>query len=291
MLADRRPNGLSTVGQRLPGVGAKQGEGGLLGLAVSPTYARDRLVYAYMTTARDNRIVRFRLGGAGHAADGRHAGSPRRHPRRRADRVRPGRQALRRRRRRRATRSLAQDRRVAERQDPADEPRRQRPAGQPVPRLARSGRWGHRNVQGLAWDAAGRLWATEFGQNRCDEVNLIRKGRNYGWPDRRGRRSPGGGRFVNPLVTWPTTRPRRAAYAFEGHALRRRRCAASGSGGCRCDGTDRARRRRSTLGDYGRIRTPSPPPDGSLWITTSNRDGRGSPEAGDDRILRVDVGG
>ena len=68
-------------------------------------------------------------------------------------------------------------------------------AGSPVYSL------GHRNVQGLAWDADGRLFATEFGQNEIDEINLIQTGRNYGWPAVEG--DDAGGRYTNPLVTWP----------------------------------------------------------------------------------------
>src|SRR4051794_738589 len=58
-----RRGGTPKLAMRVPGVDTRAGEGGLLGLAVSPDYARDRLVYAYFTSARDNRIVRFRLGG------------------------------------------------------------------------------------------------------------------------------------------------------------------------------------------------------------------------------------
>ena len=64
---------------------------------------------------------------------------------------------------------------------------------------------GHRNVQGLAWDAAGRLWEVELGQDRFDEVNLIRPGRTTGGRGSRARGGTDGGRYTNPLVTWPTS--------------------------------------------------------------------------------------
>src|SRR5690606_33063969 len=73
--------------------------------------------------------------------------------------------------------------------------------------------YGHRNVQGLAWDPHDRLFATEFGQNDFDEVNLIEKGANYGWPEVEG--VGGDDRFVDPLLTWSTDEasPSGLAYA------------------------------------------------------------------------------
>src|SRR5699024_9018625 len=63
--------------------------------------------------------------------------------------------------------------------------------------------YGHRNVQGLAWNEDGTLFATEFGQNRFDEVNVIEPGGNYGWPQVEGaggdNASDG---FTDPVVTW-----------------------------------------------------------------------------------------
>ncbi len=62
--------------------------------------------------------------------------------------------------------------------------------------------YGHRNIEGLAYDADGRLWATEFGERTADELNLIERGANYGWPDVEGRSDDED--FVNPKVTWGT---------------------------------------------------------------------------------------
>jgi glucose/arabinose dehydrogenase len=271
------------VAMRVPGVDVNSGEGGLLGLAVSPRYARDRWVYAYFTSASDNRIVRFRLGG----------------------RPRPLLTGLRRGAIHNGGRiefgpdgklyagvgeagdtALAQSLRSLNGKILRLNPDGSVPRDNPF-RGSLVWSYGHRNVQGLAWDRGGRLWATEFGQNELDEVNLIRPGRNYGWPEVEGRGPTAGGRFTNPLVTWRTSEasPSGAAIArgtmfigaLQGEAVLR----------VRLNGTRASKRAPLLQGAYGRIRTVERAPDGSLWVATSNRDGRGSPRSGDDRIVRI----
>ncbi len=63
--------------------------------------------------------------------------------------------------------------------------------------------YGHRNVQGIGWDGQGRLYASEFGQNTWDELNLIERGGNYGWPGSEGEtKQPG---LITPLLVWRTS--------------------------------------------------------------------------------------
>jgi glucose/arabinose dehydrogenase len=150
--------------------------------------------------------------------------------------------------------------------------------------------WGHRNIQGLARDRAGRLWASEFGQNTFDEVNLIRRARNYGWPVVEGRGDTRGGRYTNPLVTWPTSQASPSGLAIIGATLYVGALQGQGVWRIPIRGT-RLGSPVKILGGYGRIRTVVKAPDGRLWITTSNRDGRGSPRTGDDRIVSVRVSG
>ena len=138
--------------------------------------------------------------------------------------------------------------------------------------------------------SARRLWATEFGQNRFDEVNQVRLGDNGGWPDVEGA-GDGGGRFAAPLVTWTTDQASPSGAAVLGGALyvaalrgeRLWRVPLDGNGGT---GTPQALLQQ----EYGRLRTVVAAPDGSLWVTTSNRDGRGEPAAQDDRVLRLTAG-
>jgi glucose/arabinose dehydrogenase len=148
--------------------------------------------------------------------------------------------------------------------------------------------YGHRNVQGLAFDSQGRLWATEFGQNTYDELNLVRKGGNFGWPEVEG--AGGGSQYVDPVVTWPTDQASPSGVAIVDDvayigALRGERLWQ-----VPLRGSSAGEPRAAFRGDYGRIRTVQAAPDGSLWITTSNRDGRGSPADDDDRVLRVTIG-
>jgi glucose/arabinose dehydrogenase len=268
-----KPRRVMTV----PGVARDAGEGGLLGLAVSPRYSRDRLVYAYLTSATDNRIVRFRLGGKvsvvlrGLAKARIHNGG----------RIAFGPDG-------KLYAGVGDAANTANAQDAGSRNGkilRMSPNGSGV----RVWSLGHRNVQGLAWDRSRRLWATEFGQNARDEVNLIRRGRNYGWPDVEGVGSTSGGKYTNPKVTWSTSDASPSGAAIVGRNL----YVGALQGQCvwrvPLKGTSVGEPVRMLNGRYGRIRSVAAAPDGTLWITTSNRDGRGSPRGGDDRIVAVRV--
>jgi glucose/arabinose dehydrogenase len=149
---------------------------------------------------------------------------------------------------------------------------------------------GHRNVQGLAWDRAHRLWATEFGQDTFDEVNLIRKGRNYGWPVVEGKGDTHRGRFTNPLVTWHTSEASPSGDAIVGNRLYVAALAGRGLWRVPLRGSRTGKPRKLYADRWGRLRTVVVAPDGRLWIATSNTDGRGDPRAGDDRIVSVRPG-
>ncbi|MDQ3812265.1 MAG: PQQ-dependent sugar dehydrogenase, partial [Chloroflexota bacterium] len=156
--------------------------------------------------------------------------------------------------------------------------------------------FGHRNPQGLAWQPQTRqLYATEHGPTGNDEVNLIEAGQNYGWPTAQGPQHPAP--FRAPLAAYsPSVAPAGATFytadlipqwrgsflfgTLRGTHLHR----------IAFDATD-PRRVAAQEGLYedtfGRLRAVVQGPDGAVYVTTSNRDGRGSPQAGDDRILRI----
>jgi glucose/arabinose dehydrogenase len=276
--------GKPVVAKELANVDRNIGEGGLLGIAVSPDYDRDKQVYAYYTGTQDNRVVHFSLDGdekpivtgiyrSTNHDGGRIAFGPDGklyvttgdglEPSRAQDPGNPGGKILR----------IDPDGSI-----PDDNP----VSGNPYWTL------GHRNVQGLAWDDAGRLWASEFGESSRDEVNLIQKGRNYGWPEVEGEGDTHGGKYTNPLVTWPVSEasPSGLAYA-RGNlwvgALRGQRLWRIPVQG------DKLGEPQALLeGEFGRIRTVAVDPSGdALWLTTSNRDGRGDPSPDDDRLIRI----
>lgn len=266
-IIDGRVVELGRVPDVVPG-----GEGGLLGLAVSPDVP-DTL-FAYTTAADDNRVVRMpltRTGGSftlgppepiltGIPKASNHNGG----------RIHFGPDGMlyigtgda-------ATTSNSQDKNslggkilriTSGGKVPPDNP-----FGSPVWSL------GHRNVQGLAWSADGSMWASEFGQNTWDELNIITPGANYGWPDVEGDGTVDG--FTNPVATWATDE-------------------ASPSGLLQLDGTlylaalrgerlwvmpaDPARitaeRTAVLTGDtgLGRLRDVVAGPDDTIWVLTSN---------------------
>lgn len=156
--------------------------------------------------------------------------------------------------------------------------------------------WGHRNPQGLAWDDRGRLWSTEHGpsgfESGLDELNLIEKGANYGWPSIRGAERRNGMRtpvaHASPESTWA---PAGVAFlegslffgGLRGEALYQARIVEG-------DDEPDVELTAHLWGELGRIRAVAAGPDGALWLATSNRDGRGRAREGDDRIVRLEPG-
>jgi glucose/arabinose dehydrogenase len=144
---------------------------------------------------------------------------------------------------------------------------------------------GHRNVQGIAWTADGSMWASEFGQNTFDEINRIEPGGNYGWPVHEG--TAGDGAFRDPLMTWAPSDASPSGLAASGSTL-----FVAGLRGERVwmlDVAGGALSENPTAlwpGEFGRMRDAVVAAD-ALWLLTNNTDGRGSPAADDDRLLRV----
>ena len=279
----RRGGGRSKVGTLSSVV--DNGEGGLLGIAVGPDFADDRWVYFYFTSKDDNRIVRkrYRDGSLGRThvlLDGIPAASN--HD---GGRLAFGPDGM-----LYASTgdagdtSSAQDKKSLGGKILRMTPSGGVPDGNPFD--SRVWSYGHRNVQGIAWDSRGRMWATELGQNTRDELNRIRPGRNYGWPEVEG--GDGEGPYADPFVTWsPTSSCSPSGLAIAGG----RAWVGALAGDCLYSVRLSGERKRTIVRhfheDFGRIRTVQKAPDGSLWITTSNRDGRGSPTDNDDRVIRI----
>jgi glucose/arabinose dehydrogenase len=280
----RIANGTTTTVGTVPGV-VPGGEGGLHGLAVSPTFNTDRFVYAYFTASGDNRVARMTFNnGLGQPQvivsgipkatihnGGRLAFGP------------DGNLYI-------STGDAGQS---ANSQNPSSlggKILRVTPTGAAAPGNPTAGNrmWsrGHRNVQGLAFDDGGRLWASEFGQNTWDELNLIRAGGNYGWPTVEG--TGNNGNFVNPIAQWQTSQASPSGIAFSRGtvwlaSLRGQRLWAVPVANGGPDGNPVSFFNNT----HGRLRMVANAPDGSLWLMTNNTDGRGSPRPGDDRILRL----
>jgi glucose/arabinose dehydrogenase len=274
--------------QRLPSHSI--GEGGLLGIALSPNYATDKWVYAYYSTQTDNRIVRFHLKEAPQPIltglpvatnhnGGRLAFGP--------DRMLYAGTGD------ATVRERAQDLTYLGGKILRMKPDGGIPDDNPFPK-SRVYSYGHRNVQGLTWDKKGQLYASEFGQNTFDEVNKITPGGNYGWPDVEGQGK--NTNFINPITTFTTEEasPSGATFLKQGAIPQwEGTLFVAGLRGQRlwhltlnADGS-LASREALLEGQFGRLREVAVAPDGSLWILTSNRDGRGTPVASDDRIIRL----
>ncbi|MEU9227100.1 PQQ-dependent sugar dehydrogenase [Streptomyces massasporeus] len=288
---DEKTGKKTEIGE-VPGVSAA-GEGGLLGIALSPDYASDHMVYAYFTSASDNRIVRMiydeqkpageQLG----APDTVYKGIPKGFIHN-GGRIGFGPDKM-----LYVGTGESGDTGLSQDKDSVGgKILRLTPEGEPAPGNPFPDSpvysYGHRNVQGLAWDGRQRLFASEFGQDTWDELNAIKPGDNYGWPEAEGR--SGDKQFHNPIDQWTTAEasPSGIAYA-EGSIWM------AGLRGKRLwriplNGTQASAEPQAFLeGEYGRLRTVVSAGGDRLWLVTSNTDGRGSPKDGDDRILELRV--
>ncbi|WP_438272147.1 PQQ-dependent sugar dehydrogenase [Streptomyces antibioticus] len=285
-------SGKKTELGEVPGVSAA-GEGGLLGIALSPDYASDHMVYAYFTSASDNRVVRMiydpkrspgdQLGAPDTVFKGIPKGMIHN-----GGRIAFGPDGM-------LYAGTGESGDTGLSQDKGSlggKILRLTPEGEPAPGNPFPGSpvysYGHRNVQGLAWDAKQRLFAAEFGQDTWDELNAIEPGANYGWPEVEGESDDS--RYRNPLAQWHTdvASPSGIAYAegsiwmvgLRGQRLWR----------IPLKGTEASADPQSFLDEkYGRLRTVIAAGGDRLWVTTSNTDGRGAPKEGDDRILELKV--
>lgn len=262
----------TTIGQ-VPGV-VPGGEGGLLGLALSPGFPSDNYLYLYFTSAQDNRVARLKLteqpDGSLDLGDPEvvFSGIPKASTHN-GGRIRFGPDGL-------LYVGTGDSQRREQPQDrnalggkilrltPEGDPAPGNPFGNAVYSL------GHRNVQGLAWDSAGRLWSSEFGPDVNDELNLIEPGANYGWPAVTGVPHREG--YRDAKVVWPSTADSSpsgleiaGSTAYLGALRGQRLWTVSLSG------EEASAPVAYFTREYGRIRDVIRTPGGGFWLLTNNK--------------------
>lgn len=296
MLLTERPGRLLKIGTDrtvIPVAGVEHaGEGGLLGLALHPDFSANNYLYLYLTTRSEagliNRVERYQLvanglidktviidniPGASFHDGGKIVFGP--------DRllyITTGDSGK---------SDLAQDinslaGKILRLKDDGSIPQ-DNPFGSAVYS------YGHRNAQGLAWDDQGNLWATEHGRSGIksglDELNFIQQGKNYGWPIIQGDETQA--EMVSPVIqSGPAVTWAPAGIAYWNGSLF--------FGGLRGEALYQAQISGQTVSltthfyqEFGRIRAVTLGPDGFLYISTSNTDGRGKIRGGDDKIIKI----
>jgi glucose/arabinose dehydrogenase len=280
------PSGTKTLVATVPDVAGTEGEGGLMGLAYQAPW-----LYVMHTTLTDNRIVRFAYDGtldlasrqvlvSGIARSKFHNGG----------RLRFGPDG-------KLYASTGDAQNSANAQDLNSlngkvlrlNPDGSVPADNPFPgRYVWS--YGHRNPQGLAFDAWGRLWQAEFGNSETDELNLIRKGGNYGWPYCEGPCGLHDRVLIDPVQTWRTFNGSPSGITIVHNTIY-----VAGEAGQRLYRMQIVGNRTTEpetyfFGAFGRLRTVEATGDGDLWLTATNGDKDNQPGNDANLVLRIKLG-
>jgi len=147
---------------------------------------------------------------------------------------------------------------------------------------------GHRNPQGMTWDNNGNMFVAEFGPEKNDEINLIQAGKNYGWPE---QQCSGNDNFENPILCFdPSIEPGGILFYsgdrldFESPFIM---ASMRATNLYQLDFEEGLSSQKSILSGIGRVRDVVQGPDGSLYVITSNTDGKGFPDRMDDKLLRI----
>lgn len=279
-------SGKTQVGT-VPNAQTTDGEGGLMGVAFSPTWngGTDQQVFFMHTASEGNRIAKMNFNGSALSAYGTVLTGMRKSRYHNGGRIRFGpdgylyiaigdsQQS-----------NLAQDKNALNgkilRITKTGAAAPGNPFGTPVYS------YGHRNPQGLAWDSAGRLWSSELGNSSVDELNLIQPGKNYGWPTCEGNCSTTG--MTNPKRTWSVSSASPSGLAYANGALFMAALRGERMWRITLSGENVSTVTSHWVGTYGRLRAVAKVPgENAIWFGTTNSDNNGDGTA--DRLFRSNL--
>ncbi|MFD1048697.1 PQQ-dependent sugar dehydrogenase, partial [Kibdelosporangium lantanae] len=282
------PAGAKDTAGTVPNVSGTDGEGGLLGLEISPTFTSDHWLYVYHTSPSDNRIVRIKYENGKLGTEQVLLTGIKRNKFHNGGRLRFGPDG-----------KLYAG--VGDGQN-GDNAQNLDSLNGKILRLNQDGSvpsdnpfpgkyvwsYGHRNVEGLAFDSQGRLWEAELGNSVMDELNLVKKGGNYGWPACEGTSgSCGNSSYVKPIRTWPVSDASPSGLAIVNDTLFMAALRGERLYRMKITGSTTDTPKAYFQGTYGRLRTVEPSPDGGLWLTTSNGDKDSTGNNSNTQILHV----